>query len=395
MSRFPPTIRPSLLAPVAKSIIARKIGRILRRRYLRNTGPVARIVGISSEQVKNLIDHKKHIVPPVPIRRVTPKFYLKRELEEEYVQKLMAGSNFTKAAGIISAKDVDVSLSSGLHQIGRHILREAIPADWIFSQPRYYYAAEMLRLKGKQVMEEAILLSMPWHHNFYHWIIEILPRLISIDRSPELQQLPLIVPRKAPAFVAESLTLSNYVHRVRFLDDGAYRFKRLHLLSVLTETTEVSPDAIDWLCARFSKQTDQSSATRRIYVSRSDALTRYVSNEESLRSVLSDFGFTIMTMTGLSLAQQIALFQSAECVIGPHGAAFANLAFIRRNAIFIEFFPQDYCVPCFNHIAAIKNLEYGFLVGKPTRRSGYEINPSDLRSLLSQALPAGNGASVE
>ena len=96
-------------------------------------------------------------------------------------------------------------------------------------------------------MDEGVLLSMPWHHNFYHWMIEMLPRLISYDRCPSLQNVPLIVPKSAPKFVAESLRLTGYLPKTIFLDNGAYRFKTLHMLSKLAPTTEVSPDAVEWL----------------------------------------------------------------------------------------------------------------------------------------------------
>ena len=74
-------------------------------------------------------------------------------------------------------------------------------------------------------MDEGILLSMPFYHNFYHWLIEILPGLSSYDRCPSLHHVPLIVPNSAPRFVAETLRLTGYLSKTVFLENGTYKLK--------------------------------------------------------------------------------------------------------------------------------------------------------------------------
>ena len=44
-------------------------------------------------------------------------------------------------------------------------------------------------------------------------------------------------------------------------------------------------------------------------------------------------------MGKISLADQVNIFRSADFILGPHGAAFTNLAFSKPGAKFIEFFP--------------------------------------------------------
>jgi len=235
-------------------------------------------------------------------------------------------------------------------------------------------------------MEEGILLSMPFYHNFYHWLIEILPRLISYDRYPSLHHVPLIVPSSAPGFVAETLRLTGYLSKTVFLENGTYRFKKLHMLSKLSSIFEVSPDAIAWLNDKFKNVATSRVTPKKVYIARSDAKIRFVSNEPQLTEVLTDFGFETMAMSGLSFPDQINLFRNAEYIIGPHGAAFANLAFAKQGATLIEFFSRGHYAPCFNRIAGSRGLKYGFLVGDPTRIGGFEIDPGKLRTILVQAL---------
>ena len=160
------------------------------------------------------------------------------------------------------------------------------------------------------------------------------------------------------------------------------------MLSKLSSIFEVSPDAIAWLNTKFKDVGSHHRTSEKLYISRSDAKIRFVSNEPQLAGVLNDFGFKTIVMSGLSIPDQISLFRNAGYIIGPHGAAFANLVFAKRGATFIEFFSNGHYAPCFNRISGIRGLKYGFLVGDPTRMGGFDINPDHLRALLVAAVRA-------
>jgi capsular polysaccharide biosynthesis protein len=149
---------------------------------------------------------------------------------------------------------------------------------------------------------------------------------------------------------------------------------------------EVSPVAVNWLNKKFQHAPSTLIGSKRIYVSRRDAKIRFVSNESQLGDVLTEFGFETLVMSDLSLADQINVFRTAESVIGPHGAGFANLAFSKPGATIIEFFSRGHYGAYYNRIAGIRQLKYGFLVGEPSRVGGFSIDPNHLRAILSQAL---------
>ena len=110
---------------------------------------------------------------------------------------------------------------------------------------------------------------------------------------------------------------------------------------------------------------------REFYVSRDDAKIRFVSNELELNPVLKEFGFETLLMGKFSLADQINIFRSADFILGPHGAAFTNLAFSKPGTKFIEFFSNGHYSPSYNRFCAIRGLSYGFLVGEPTILGGF------------------------
>ena len=367
-----------------KLFLGDQLQRSLSKRFLRGRGPASRLISVFSDQIEQIVE--RHIlVASAPLTQSPPDYFLDGDVEIDYRKRINAGADCTDPAGIFSAENVNVSFPTSMHQIGDHILNELMLAPYVLTNPKYYYALELMRFKRKRPIYGGVLLSMPWHHNFYHWMIEILPRLISYDRCPALQKEPLIIPKSSPRFVAESLNLACYESRMILMADGTYKFKKLHMLSRLASTSEVAPDAVDWLNRKFPNGLSTLCTPRRIYVSRRDAKIRFVSNELQLADVLAEFGFETIIMSKLPLADQISAFRAADYVIGPHGAAFANLAFSKPGSTFIEFFSQGHSNVCFNRISRIRSLKYGFLVGEPTKNGGFSIDPGHLRAILLRA----------
>jgi hypothetical protein len=371
-----------------KVFVGHRLGRYLSKRYLRGRGPASRLISVFSEESKKSGVEENLLIAPTLLKKSAPVYFLNGKSETEYQSLLLSGEQFTTKAGIFSASNVDVTFPTSMHQVGEYILSEVMLVPYLLTNPKYYFGLESMRFTKKRPMEEGILLSMPFYHNFYHWLIEILPRLISYDRYPSLHHVPLIVPSSAPGFVAETLRLTGYLSKTVFLENGTYRFKKLHMLSKLSSIFEVSPDAIAWLNDKFKDVGARRVTPKKIYISRGDAKIRFVSNEPQLTEVLTDFGFETMAMSGLSIPDQINLFRNAQYVIGAHGAAFANLAFAKPGATFIEFFSKGHYAPCFNRISGSRGLKYGFLVGGPTRMGGFEINPDHLRTILVEAVRA-------
>lgn len=307
--------------------------------------------------------------------------------EEQYVQNLSNyHDKFTEPAGVISVSNIDVSLPTGMHMWQGKVFEEALLGTELLTNPKYLLALETIPFKKKTIITEpVVLLSLPWHHNFYHWLIEILPRLQLYDLSEHLQGLRIVVPNSASKFVKASLSLTKYIDKVWFFDDGVYQFKKLHILSRLSKAGDVSPLAVKWLNENLVKP-QISAPKKRIYVSRADAKYRFVSNESEVQNLLSDFGFETVVMTKYSLEEQMQIFQQAEIVIGSHGAAFAHSAFMNPGSVLIEFFQAGHLTDCFFRIANLKQLKYGFLLGQ-LDGLGFSVDTTQLRSILEKALP--------
>ena len=354
---------------------------------VRGKGPASRLISIFSDDARKIGVTEGFLVAPIPLKKSAPDFFLNGKIETEYREQLLSGEKLTSRAGIISAANVDVSFPTSMHRIGDRILNEVMLTPFLLTNPKYYFGLESIRFKRKHPIDEGVLLAMPFYHNFYHWLIEILPQ-IDLLRS-------LSKPASHPADCTEvrsricnrnletdGLPAKNGLPGRRHLSVQ----KTPHAFRTRVKCWRFRQIAIEWLNDKFKDVKSDYVSPRNIYVSRSDAKIRFVSNESELKDILGEFGFETMSMTRLSIADQVEVFRNAEFIVGPHGAALANLAFAKPGATLIEFFSRGHYAPCFNRISGIRGMRYGFLVGEPTRIGGFSINPRDLRTVLSQAL---------
>jgi capsular polysaccharide biosynthesis protein len=245
----------------------------------------------------------------------------------------------------------------------------------------------------------AVLTTGP-NHNYYHWLIEALPRLdlyersgIAIDRfyAPirhrfQRETLSLlgisrdrIVPATCHAHLAPSRLVASSLHGGISQVKTDFLFRRL--------TAHVAP----W-----------AGPALRIFIARRGP--RSIVNEREVLRALRPLGFERLRLEGMPLAEQIAVFSRAECVIGPHGAGLTNLAFCRPGTQVIEIGTPYRPWACFYEIAHHRELDYHLHMASPTRirhfnpqtavgDSDLRVDPVELRDVVDLLLSGRSGLS--
>ena len=89
------------------------------------------------------------------------------------------------------------------------------------------------------------------------------------------------------------------------------------------------------ICRLFVKK-----RSRRLLIERKGP-TRMIGNFDAVQALLSQEGFETVSLEGMSPSDQILLFQSAEFVVGAHGAGLANLLFCEHGTKVIELMPYS------------------------------------------------------
>lgn len=226
---------------------------------------------------------------------------------------------------------------------------------------------------------EHVCLVSQWSTNFFHWMLDTLPRLALVDAPADT---PIVIP-DAHGAIAESLALAGIAPErlVRF--DGTHlSFDELHFPSLVGGTGNPPRWALEWL--RDTLAPAPTATPRRLYVSRADATWRRVVDEPAVEALLAQRGFETVLPGELRLADQLRLFSEAEAIVGPHGAGLVNL-FAARDATLVELMPDTWVNGCYYAMAGALDLPYWYLVTESQGRHDLRVDLAALTRTLDAA----------
>lgn len=94
------------------------------------------------------------------------------------------------------------------------------------------------------------------------------------------------------------------------------------------------------IARRFKSGLPPRRGDRRLFVTRKDAPSRRLLNEDKVFAAFRNAypGLELVSMSGMSLQQQIALFSEAQLVVGAHSQAFRNVLYC-EGALTIQLVP--------------------------------------------------------
>lgn len=182
--------------------------------------------------------------------------------------------------------------------------------------------------------------------NWYHWLLQVLPRLI-ILKAAELEFDRIYINNlKYPWQWASLEAVLDYCQidpsKILIVNgDVIIQAEELLLPSVPfipVKDTPLPAWLVKTLRAIFLEKQELPSieAPKKIYVSRKNAALRRIRNEEALIELLEGFGFQSVELEKLSPQEQALMFSQAQYIVGPHGSAFANLIFAEPGYTLVE-----------------------------------------------------------
>lgn len=232
--------------------------------------------------------------------------------------------------------------------------------------------------------------------NYYHFIVDILPRLGILEQCADVERPDRwYVPQTFP-FHGQLLDLLGIPADQR-IDADEHPHVRADELVVPSLITEKNPPWMTaWLRSRLLPDGPPDGPRTRICLTRGPSPNnRSVRNEAGVRDLLGTYGFDFVDPGTLSVQDQIATFAQAELIVGAHGAGLTNLAFASPGARVIELFPAGYLLPDYWWLASVvPGLDYRYLSaparGRGLRNRGsaivtdIDVNLDDLRTLVEE-----------
>jgi capsular polysaccharide biosynthesis protein len=237
--------------------------------------------------------------------------------------------------------------------------------------------------------EPCVLLGYSASH--YHWLIDYLPRLYSVEQFAHLKGLPLLVGANiTAAHVASLAHLGIPSSQLLRLDPAAVvRCRHLWVPSILSDGLGLHPVAFKWLRRRFASLVPAAAGRERLFVSRRDATTRQLINEDAVMAEAARFGFVRIEASRLDFAEQVARFGRAEAVIGVTGSGLSNAVFAPAGAAFIELHNMEQGAAFIEVLTAQLGQRYVRLPGEPradaqrgAHNFDFSLDPLRLREAL-------------
>ncbi|MFM1963910.1 MAG: hypothetical protein RLZZ172_2755 [Bacteroidota bacterium] len=226
-----------------------------------------------------------------------------------------------------------------------------------------YKSRLRLKILPKEHFEEAISGVMDWADNYFHWMTELLPRIVALNKfKPDV---PVVLSERVGRipFVLNALDLLNISFYILPTGRGVV-IDKLYVCKV-PHVGQFNK----FLLSSFRSEVIGLVSTyrliapiRKIYISRSAARRRKVSNEDELWQVLQSQGFEKVELENLPWRDQVRLFREAVLVISNHGAGLSNIMFMPADSKVIELKSAKNDYWCYYSLACVCHLQYAYLL---------------------------------
>lgn len=229
-------------------------------------------------------------------------------------------------------------------------LRMFLPALAHLREDKHYTDTYLLQQWTGQLRQppadekELVLVHNQWTNgNYYHWMVDALPRLLLLPLVPTSYRLLMLAP--VPAFVRDSAALLGFTNFLALEPGETLSKTDLLVPEHVTPPGYQHPTLLRLLREALLKAVYQGEAPpptyRKVYVSRRRQQVRQLLNEADIASVLTRHGYETVEFEGLSLVEQVRLMAETITFVTVHGAGMTNMLFLSPGAQVAELLNAD------------------------------------------------------
>ena len=201
-------------------------------------------------------------------------------------------------------------------------------------------------------LASAILIGGRIESNYFHWIVEYLPRLLTAIEGGATNDIPLLIPAGMPQSMRRALEIINQeaFPVYEYEPDTLLEVDRLFIPSMhscivdglalpLSRIGVLSPRHLQFVRERILQHV--AKLDREVAAPTHDSpdkilllrgrRARAVTSELVIQSELMKQGFVAVDPVALSFEDQVRLFRDAKVIVAASGAALTNLLFCSKD----------------------------------------------------------------
>ncbi len=240
----------------------------------------------------------------------------------------------------------------------------------------------------KRIAGTCTTIGYGMESNPYHWMVDCLPKLISLARAEPERKIILLMSDALGDQQRETLaTLCPANFELQYHPpDTWFQIERLLWPSLVSGVCNAFLPADYFeairqpIFARYGLPFVHAQ-TERLYVTRRDSIRRRVLNEDALEAFLQPYGFRTVELSRLSFRQQVELFHRAEIVLGPHGAGL-NTLFHSGKIPVVVLHPNQQPQNHYHTLARGLGQDYHFVLHHGDIDSDFEVDLPALKRVL-------------
>ena len=235
-------------------------------------------------------------------------------------------------------------------------------------------------------------------NNYFHFLFDIITKLKIYQTSFSLSEIDYFYIPGVSAWQKKILSLFE-INEDRLIDSNNFRhIKGSEIIAidhpwykkgfVQQEIKNLPEWSIFFLREKFLKYRKEFNAPKKIFIDRSDSIYNRCKliNNQKVINFLETKGFKSYQVSKLDFFEQIYLFENADIIISPHGAALTNIIFSKSKLKLFELIPSNHgSVKC-ERLSKFLNFKYNKIILEPkkliNKEGDIQIEISQLEQII-------------
>ncbi|WP_338789851.1 glycosyltransferase family 61 protein [Bernardetia sp. MNP-M8] len=242
-------------------------------------------------------------------------------------------------------------------------------------------------LSKTKTIENAIFATDNWSDGYFHWLTDVIPRVLVAQKIEKRENTELLVPKELEKYDFTQITGEKLNRKIYFYESNqVYKINKLILPSHIGNSGNYDKELMQEARKLFTQSSKIESnegtenvikqkINRKIYISRQKSRFRKINNEEQVQKLLKKYNYEIHYFEEYSFEKQIELMKQTVSLVGLHGAGLTNMLFINPNTKVLEIRNQaDKHNNCYFSLASDLEVDYYYLLSEGDSAETHTVN---------------------
>ena len=236
------------------------------------------------------------------------------------------------------------------------------------------FKLNLKKYRDANFLKYGIIVHDRHSHNYYHWITDVLPKIIWLIENEELGKYKIILPYFKTSFQYKTLKdLSRNFYQQK--KNYNLKVEKIKYISSFHVSGAPRINYLEKTKKFFLRKINIKDNNTKIYISRKKAGKRFLLNENDLIRELKLHKFKIIYMEDLDFYKQVKISANSKIMISCHGAGLTNLIWMKRNSNVIEIRGQgDTTINAYYALSKRMGINYNYYSAKTNRYSLFSSN---------------------